>query len=166
MTIEKAKQLINSYNANKARVEYLSALCDRMAVELEAAEAVAIEGEVMHAVNYDGMPHAQSRVSPVEQLALRHMDGYVSSDISHWRTELEDMRKEMHLLKTDVRMVDAWLMVMTDSQRKVLINHDINHETWANIEQNSDNIFGRHYVQTGLRLIRKRAYEVLESVIA
>ena len=123
MQPEDVDKLLIDYRTNQARFNHLYLDAMNMAMQINAEARRAIVGDSMHAQQYKDTPHSGRVSKPVEDLAIRYMDGYMPDVLKGWMAESEEMQRELRTLETSIVYVDTWLGALTDKERMVITEH-------------------------------------------
>lgn len=156
--------LLGNYRANKARREHLYIEAMDMAMQINAEARKAITGDAIHAQQYKDTPGGGRVSNPVEDLALRYMDGYVPETLKGWLSESENMQRELRRLEANVAYVDAWLGALNDRERMVITDHMLDGKSLRELEITSVRRFGYHMTADGIRGIKRKALQKIYDI--
>ena len=156
--------LLENYRANKARREHLYIEAMDMAMQINAEARKAIAGDAIHAQQYKDTPGGGRVSNPVEDLALRYMDGYVPETLKGWLSESENMQRELRRLEANVAYVDAWLGALNDRERMVITDHMLDGKSLRELEITSVRRFGYHMTADGIRGIKRKALQKIYDI--
>lgn len=164
MKPQEVDKLLNEYRTNKARLAELELRVIDRRTRLERAQARALADDAIHAQQYSGMPHGNAVGHPVEDLALKYMDGYMPPMIRDEIADIEAEEHEMNCLRMKIRRVDVWLWCLDPRAKYVIRSQMIDGSTWQTLEDGSDTMFGYHMTAGGLRKIKRRAMQTIYTV--
>ena len=151
-------KLLNDYRTNQARFNHLYLDAMNMAIRINAETRRAIASDAMHAQQYKEMPPCGRVSKPVEDLALRYMDGYIPDVLKGWMAESEAMQTELRELETSIVYVDTWLGALTEKERIVITEHMLDGHSLRELEITSAKKFGYHMSADGIRSIKRKIY--------
>lgn len=157
-------KLLTNYRANQARYNHLYLEAMNMAVQINAEARRAIAGDAMHAQQYKEMPPSGRVSKPVEDLAIRYMDGYVPDVLKGWMAESEEMQQELRRLETSMAYVGTWLGALTDKERMVITEHMLDGHSLREMELTSSRKFGYHMTVDGIRGIKRKALQKIYDI--
>lgn len=159
MQKEDVEKLLGTYHANQARYDHLYLEAMNMAMQINAEARRAIVGDSMHAQQYKDTPHSGRVSKPVEDLAIRYMDGYMPDVLKCWMAESEEMQRELRMLETNILYVDIWLGALTEKERTVITYLMVDHHPLREMEIMSPKLLGEHMSVDGIRGIKRKALQ-------
>lgn len=157
-------KLLSDYRVNKARYDHLYLEAMTMMLQINAEAIRAIANDSIHAQQYNDMPHGSKVSKPVEDLALRYMDGHLPDVLKGWMQESEEMQRELRELETNILYVDTWLGALSDKERAVITEHMIEGKTLKEMELTSSLKFGYHMTAVGIRVIKRKALQKIYDI--
>ena len=164
MTQNDVDKLLLNYRTYQARYSHLYLEAMNMALQINAETRRALAADAMHAQQYKDTP-ASGRISkPVEDLALRYMDGYMPEALKAWLDESEAMQRELRELETNMAYVDTWLNALTDKERLIITEHMLNGRTLKEMEIVSTRLLGYHMTADGIRGVKRKALHKIYDI--
>lgn len=164
MKPEDVDKLLLDYRTNQARFNHLYLDAMNMAMQINAEARRAIVGDSMHAQQYKDTPHSGRVSKPVEDLAIRYMDGYMPDVLKGWMAESEEMQRELRTLETSIVYVDTWLGALTEKERMVITEHMLDGHSLRELELTSTRRFGYHMSADGIRGIKRKALQKIYDI--
>lgn len=164
MQKEDVDKLLKNYRTNQARYNTLYLKAMEMAKDINAEARRAITSDAMHAQQYKDMPPCGRVSKPVEDLAIRYMDGYVPDVLKGWMAESEEMQRELMQLQTSIVYVDTWLSALTDKERMVVTDHELYAIPFKAMSYASARKFGYHMSADGIRKINHKALQKIYDI--
>lgn len=164
MKPEDVDKLLKDYRTNQARFNHLYLDAMNMTMQINAEARRAITSDAMHAQQYKDMPSCGRVSKPVEDLAIRYMDGYVPDVLKGWMAESEEMQRELRKLETSIVYVDTWLGALTDKERMVVTDHELDDISYREISYASTRKFGYHMSADGIRKINHKALQKIYDI--
>jgi DNA-directed RNA polymerase sigma subunit (sigma70/sigma32) len=157
-------KLLSDYRVNKARYDHLYLEAMTMMLQINAEAIRAIANDSIHAQQYNDMPHGSKVSKPVEDLALRYMDGHLPDVLKGWMQESEEMQRELLQLEKSILYVDTWLGALTEKESMVITQHMIDGHTLKELELTSARNFGYHMSAEGIRSIKRSALKKIYEI--
>ena len=164
MQPKEVDNLLENYRANKARYNHLYINAMNMTVQINAEARKAIAGDAIHAQQYKESPPGGRLSKPVEDLALRYMDGHIPDVLKGWMKESEAMQKELMELETSIVYVDAWMDALNEKERMVITEHMLDGHSLKELEIASTRKFGYHMTADGIRGIKRKALNKIYDI--
>lgn len=157
-------ELLENYRTNQARFNHLYLDAMKMAIRINEEARRAIADDAMHAQQYKEMPPCGRVSKPVEDLALKYMDGFVPDVLKGWMNESEAMQTELRELETNIVYVDTWLGALNDKERMVITEHMLDGRSLKELEITSARKFGYHMSADGIRVIKRKALQKIYDI--
>lgn len=164
MLPKEVDSLLENYRANKARYDHLYIEAMDMAMQINAETRKALAADAIHAQQYKDTPGGGRVSNPVEDLALRYMDGHVPDVLKGWLAESEEKQRELRRLGADIAYVDAWLRALTEKERMVISDHMLDGKSLKELEITSMRRFGYHMTADGIRGIKRKALQKIYDI--
>ena len=165
MTPEQVDKMLADYKHCVARSKHIEIELSIMERQYQQSTATMMQDEALKAVQYDGMPHGTDVGKPTENLVMRFMSGYVPKYIEELAGDIHRLNDELFEMRTVVRIVDSWLLALTDKELFVLKRHVIENCFWKEVLEEYEAKWGI-FSKEGLRKIKKKAlakvYEAAE----
>lgn len=157
-------KLLTDYRTNQARFSHLYLDAMNMALQINAETRRALASDALHAQQYKEIPPCGRVSKPVEDLALRYMDGYMPDVLKRWMEESEAMQRELRTLETSIVYVDTWLGALTEKERMVITEHMLDGKSLRELEITSAKKFGYHMSADGIRGIKRKALQKIYDI--
>ena len=164
MKSEDVDKLLLEYRTNQARFNHLYLEAMEMALKINAETRRAIANDAVHAQQYKDTPPGGRVSKPVEDLAIRYMDGHIPDVLKGWMAESEAMQTELRQIETNIVYVDTWLGALTDKERLVITEHMLNGRTLKEMEIVSTRMFGYHMTAEGIRVVKRTALQKIYNI--
>lgn len=164
MQPEIVDKLLTDYRTNQARFNHLYLDAMQMALKINEEARRAIEGDAIQAQQYKDTPPSGRISKPVEDLALRYMDGFVPDVLKGWMAESAAMQTELRELETSIVYVDTWLGALTEKERMVITEHMLDGKSLKELEITSARKFGYHMSADGIRGIKRKALQKIYDI--
>jgi len=157
-------KLLTDYRTNQARFNHLYIDAMNTALQINAEARKAIAEDAIHAQQYKDSPPSGRISKPVEDLAIRYMDGYVPDVLKGWMEESEAMQTELRELETNIMLVDTWLGALSDSERVIVRANKIDGLKWPDITRKSKDLIGEYRSDRTLRSMCKCAMSKIYNI--
>lgn len=157
-------KLLSEYPSNKARYNHLYLEAMDMAIQINAETRRALANDAIQAQQYRDTPPSGKVSKPVEELALRYVDGYIPDTLAGWMKESEEMWSELRSLDISITYVDTWLEGLSDKERSVIVAHEIDQKSWSEIASTSAKTFGYHVGVSNLQKIKRKAIQKIYAI--
>lgn len=164
MEQNEVEKLLSDYRTNKARYNHLYLEAMSMTLQINAEARKAISNDAIGAQQYSDMPHSGRISKPVEDLAIRYMDGHLPDVLKGWMQESEEMQRELLQLEKSILYVDTWLGALTEKESMVITQHMIDGHTLKELELTSARNFGYHMSAEGIRSIKRSALKKIYEI--
>ena len=159
MNLEQIRAHLRAYRTTSARITTLQMEAEEIRRGIAAENSPAMNA--VHGMRFDGAPGGKSPESVVERVTLRPI---MTEAASKWQRELERLEEQIHQAELSTRYVDIWLSGLNAKERAVVIAHEIDFETWDEIELHSTKLLGEYYSNSGVRRIHSRAMKHLQEI--
>lgn len=164
MQPKEVDKLFAEYKSNKARYNHLYLEAMDMTVRINAETRHALANDAVKAQKYSDLPASGKISKPVEDLALRYVDGYVPDSLGNWMRESEAMWAELRDLDISITYVDTWLEGLSVKERAIVTAHEINKRSWADISSTSAREYGVHLGVSALQMIKRSAMKNIYAI--
>ena len=164
MDQDNVDKLLTEYRTNQARYNHLYLDAMNMVLQINAEARRAIANDAIHAQQYKDMPGGGRVSKPVEDLALRYMDGHIPDVLKGWMAESEAMQQEPMVLEFSIVCVDNWLGALTEKERMVITDHMLDGRSLREMEITSAKRFGYHMSADGIRGIKRKALSKIYDI--
>lgn len=157
-------RLLTDYRTNQARFNHLYLDAMQMTLQINEEARKALAADAIHAQQYKDMPSGGRVSKPVEDLALRYMDGHLPDVLRGWMRESEELQKELRELETSIVYVDTWLGALTDKERLVITEHMIDGHSLKELALTSSRMFDYPMSADGIRCIKRKALQKIYDI--
>lgn len=111
-----------------------------------------------------GMPHGTGVGNPTEQVALKLASGWEPQELKVMRAKLADKLTEYNALTTRLSYVEAWLLVLNDRERWVVLHQYMQQDYWRDILEDYQKAFGAFASKDTLKRLRAKAFKKIYAV--
>lgn len=157
-------KLLTDYRENVARYNHLHLEAMDMVIRINAEARRAIAGDAIQAQQYRDTPPSGRVSKPVEDLALRYMDGYMPDTLRDWMAESESMQRELNELQKNIAFVDTWLSALTATEKAIVQASRIDGLRWSDISLKSQQMLGEYRCERTLRNMCKVAMTKIYNI--
>ena len=149
MEVEKVKDLLSRYAANKGRAARLEAEIGKL--ELEARKIRAMEADTLKASTVDGMPRRKGGKSdPTGKKAVQLAEGASGREEARILEKISVKKADLNQLRLDVQLVDGWLGALMEREKLIIAQ-----------QMEYKRTFGDQMSDDTLRRMRDRAIEFI-----
>lgn len=117
------------------------------------AEDVAAPG----AQNVTGMPKGNMVGNPTERLGLMLASGDAPRHIAQLKTDIAELKRELHDLTIRINRVAAWLAGLSERESWVITGHMVNGLTWCDMANEYQRRYGQPRTRRSLQRLKRQA---------
>ena len=117
------------------------------------AEDVAAPG----AQNVTGMPKGNEVGNPTERLGLMLASGDAPRHIAQLKTDIAELKRELHDLTICINRVAAWLASLSERESWVITGHMIDGLTWYDMTEDYQRRYGQPRTRRSLQRLKRQA---------
>ncbi|NMD38075.1 MAG: hypothetical protein GYA87_05270 [Christensenellaceae bacterium] len=166
MSINDVITMLSEYKVCKARCLYLEGKIQELELLIEKKKSSIIDDEVSITSVLSDMPRGTDISSPVEKLAIKVADGYLSTDVVELQREQQKLTEELEKGKTITVYVEAWICGLASKERCVIEKFYFEKLTWREIQNYLHQKYGDYLSKSTLRRIKSDALDKILTIIA
>lgn len=161
MDVEKVKDLLGRYSANKGKMARLEVEIEKL--EAEERKLRALEADTLKASRVDGMPKRKGGKSdPTGVKAVQLASGEaVSADEARLIEKISARKADLSQLRLDVKLVEGWLDALMDREKLIVSTQMVQKRSWRETGAEYARVFGDDMSEDTLRRMRDRAVEFI-----
>ena len=158
MTMEEICEIISKHRQSIGKRDLLQIEISEAEETLKimqrtVAEDVAAPG----AQSVTGMPKGNAVGNPTERLGLMLASGDAPRHIAQLKTDIKELKRELHDLTIRINRVAAWLAGLSERENWVITGHMINRLTWCDMAEDYQRRYGQPRTRRSLQRLKRQA---------
>lgn len=158
MTMEEICEILSQHRQSIGKrdllqIEIAEAKETLKIMQRTVAEDVAAPG----AQNVTGMPKGNAVGNPTECLGLMLASGDAPRHIAQLKTDIAELKRELHDLTIRINRVVAWLASLSERESWVITGHMIDGLTWYDMTEDYQRRYGQPRTRRSLQRLKRQA---------